>query len=630
MKNRHPQTLGALRPRPRAIAAAIGHVLLGGAVAAAVAAAPGAARAQATPAANAEAARSHSIPAGSLEEALTRFGREAGILLSFSADATAGLRSGGLQGSHTVRSGLDALLAGSGLQAVRQPNGSYTLAPAAAGPAARPGEAALPAVTVRGQAEPGPGVAGGQGLVARRGSTAAKTPTPILETPQTVHVVTAGQIEAQGATSIDQALRYTPGVATDFYGAATYNDYLRLRGFSTPMYLDGLRTPSGLRNYATLRVEPYGLEQIEILKGPSSALYGQATPGGLVNAVRKRPVAEPVREVEIQAGSFNRVQGSFDLGGAIDPGQTLLFRLTGLARDGDTQADFLQDRREFIAPSLTWRPSGDTRWTVFAHHQSDIGGNSPLPALGTLQPTALGSLPVSTFLGYTDFNRYEREQASIGHEIEQRLGGGLQARHKLEYARIEMDYRYPVLSGAQLIPETGSVLLNRSIQHTRDTATSLTVDNHLQFDLASGALNQTLLLGLDYARLDFDAFWGGDYTGGQVDAFHPRHTGRPPDPGLAPDQSGAQYQAGLHAQNQIRWADWTLSLGGRHDWARSSVYNANVGTTTVQRDEAFTGRIGLVRRFDSGVAPYVSYSTSFEPTAGADAAGAAFKPTTAD
>lgn len=65
--------------------------------------------------------------------------------------------------------------------------------------------------------------------MARQIGTAKKTDTPIIETPRTINVASADQIEAQGATSVDEALRYTPGVATDFYGAATYNDYLRLR-----------------------------------------------------------------------------------------------------------------------------------------------------------------------------------------------------------------------------------------------------------------------------------------------------------------------------------------------------------------------------------------------------------------
>jgi iron complex outermembrane receptor protein len=213
--------------------------------------------------------------------------------------------------------------------------------------------------------------------------------------------------------------------------------------------------------------------------------------------------------------------------------------------------------------------------------------------------------------------------------LEHRFNDVFKARHKVNYSNIKMDYRYTVLSGIQTDPVTGVISLNRSIQHTRDTAASLTVDNHLQADFVSGPLHQTLLFGLDYSRLDFDSYWGGDYTAGRVDIFNPHYSNRPPNPALSPDQDGVQHQTGFYMQDQIKWQRWVLSLGGRYDWAKSTVNNSNNGTTARQKDDAFTGRVGLVYLFENGMAPYAGYSTSFEPTAGADAAGAAFEPTTA-
>lgn len=283
----------------------------------------------------------------------------------------------------------------------------------------------------------------------------------------------------------------------------------------------------------------------------------------------------------------------------------------------------------FFAPSLTWRPGDATALTVYGHYQHDVGGNSPLPALGTVYPTQFGRLPVDAFLGYPDFNRYKRDQFSLGYEFEHRFDDRFLLRHKLQYSNIEMDYRYSVLTGLQTDPVTGAISLGRSIQHTHDTASSLTMDNNLQADFDTGPLRHTLLVGLDHTRLDFDSYWGGDFTAGRVDVFAPHHDNRPADPALYPDQDGTQYQTGLYVQDQIRWDGWVLSLAGRHDRARNTVHNSNDGSTTRQRDSAFTGRAGLVRLFDNGLAPYASYSTSFEPTAGADANGDAFEPRTA-
>src|SRR5690606_12380644 len=114
--------------------------------------------------------------------------------------------------------------------------------------------------------------------------------------------------------------------------------------------------PFGARGYSQPRIDTYGLERIEILKGPSSGLYGQSAPGGLVNMTSKRPTAEPINEVVLQAGSFNRYQGAFDFSGPADEEGKFLYRLTGTLRDSDTQYQHVDDERQFIAPSFTWRP----------------------------------------------------------------------------------------------------------------------------------------------------------------------------------------------------------------------------------------------------------------------------------
>jgi len=144
-----------------------------------------------------------------------------------------------------------------------------------------------------------------------------KTDTPLIEVPQSVSVVTEEQIEKQAAQSVGAALRYTPGVNAQAYGFDSRYDWIFIRGFLAPKFLDGLQLPYGV-GYADPKVEPYGLERIEILKGPSSSLYGQVPPGGLVSMISKRPTPFPLHEVLLQYGSYDRYQGAFDLGGPID------------------------------------------------------------------------------------------------------------------------------------------------------------------------------------------------------------------------------------------------------------------------------------------------------------------------
>src|SRR3546814_8751952 len=130
------------------------------------------------------------------------------------------------------------------------------------------------------------------GYIARRSISATKTNTPLSETPQSVTVVTSEEIQDQGATGLQDALNYAAGVRSDAYGLDSRSDNFRIRGSEPSVFLDGLRS-----NYnwytSTTRAEPYTLERIEVLRGPSSMLYGQGSTAGVVNMVTKRPQAEP-------------------------------------------------------------------------------------------------------------------------------------------------------------------------------------------------------------------------------------------------------------------------------------------------------------------------------------------------
>src|SRR5690606_190448 len=124
------------------------------------------------------------------------------------------------------------------------------------------------------------------------------TDTPLLETPQAVTVVTADQITDQGAMNVQDALNYAAGVRSDAYGQDSRGDSVRIRGSDPTEYLDGLRQSF---NYytSTSRTEPYSLERIEVLRGPSAMLFGQGSTAGVINLVSKRPQAQASHEVGV-------------------------------------------------------------------------------------------------------------------------------------------------------------------------------------------------------------------------------------------------------------------------------------------------------------------------------------------
>ncbi|MCJ9711454.1 TonB-dependent receptor plug domain-containing protein, partial [Bordetella hinzii] len=266
----------------------------------------------------AQAAR-YDIPAGSLDQVLNAYARQAGVTLSADSALTADRQSNGLHGSYGLEEGFAALLARHGL-AIRPGSqaGAYVVQPAPA--------AELPAIPVNAtRGVPNPG------LVPTQTATATKTDTSLLETPQSVSVVTREAMDMLGAQTVSQALRYSAGVLPDNAGAETRYDWINIRGVSEStlgLYLNGLR----LQSNTEFRIEPYGLEQLDVMRGPSSVLYGQNAPGGLINMVSKKPTDTTLREIQLLGGSYQNRQAAFDFSGAVDDDHKVLYRLTGLAR----------------------------------------------------------------------------------------------------------------------------------------------------------------------------------------------------------------------------------------------------------------------------------------------------------
>ncbi len=477
------------------------------------------------------------------------------------------------------------------------------------------------------------------GYAATATQTGAKTDTPVIKIPQTVTVIPAEQIRAQGATSVSKALRYSAGVFTEQYGTASrFDTYTLVRGFPADFFLDGLALPdtTASNGFAGSVIEPYGLERIEVLKGPSSALYGQSGPGGIVNLVSKRPTDEPLREIEFQTGSFDRKQGAFDLSGPIDAEGAFLYRLTGLARAADTQVDFIEDDRLFIAPALTWQPSEDTSLTFLAQHAREKGAKTSfnyLPTDGTLRAVpGYGKLPFSRYSGEPGFDRLEREQTSIGYIFDHRIDETFSLHQSVRFTRNDLYLRALNRSGELIIDPDPAVAprLNRRAFRIDSSAEAFAIDNRLEAQFDTASLSHDLIVGADY-RNDQSQYDTGAGPAAPISIFDPVYGVAIADPGINFQKKDARIrQFGIYAQDQIALDNWMATLSARYDWSSIDTDLETVSTgarsATVAKDQAFSGRAGLGYLFDNGIAPYVSYSTSFKPTAETGVDGAAFDP----
>lgn len=497
----------------------------------------------------------------------------------------------------------------------------------------------LPEVTVRAsQAETATGPVGG--YVARRSASATKTDTPISETPQSISVISREQMDDRGVQTVSEAFAYSAGVIGDNVVESRY-DRPVIRGFPARQYQDGLYINYYASGYLMPRVDPYGLERVELLRGPSSVLYGANAPGGLVNLVSKRPTAEPLREINLQYGSHDRKQASFDLSGAVDDNGTVLYRLTGLFRDSDTQTDFAKDDRIFIAPALTFRPSADTTFTLLTHYQRDRQGTAInfLPREGTIIPTVDGRrISSSFFTGEPAFNNFDREEYAVGYAFEHRFNDTLRVRQNLRYTHSDLVYTGVYAGGWA---SAAQQQLRRGSLDASGQLDTFTVDTQAQLDFTTGPVAHKVLAGIDYQHGDFDDRQGFGTVGtpplGLIDPFNPVYGSSINPITSYTDARQTQRQLGIYLQDQMKIAERLIFVaGGRKDWASANTTSTRIVTATNARTETrtpidqddFTYRLGLLYQAPLGLTPYVSYSTSFQPQAGTDAQGAPFKPTT--
>lgn len=588
-----------------------------------------------TTAANANVARRHfDISAGPLGDALSRFASSAGVTMQMDARLVDGRRSNALNGNYTVAEGFAALLGNAGLRAVESSANTYVLQPGAtATPGANVAPQSLPAVSVNAAAERENPLGPVAGYVATRSRTGTKTDTSLKETPQTISVITREQLDAQGVESIAESLRYTPGVVTQYGNTDLRYDWLTVRGFVPGRYLDGLRLPFGSRGYSQPRIEPFGLERIEVLKGPSSLLYGQGTPGGLVNMVSKRPTTDALHEVELQYGSHNRKQLALDLGGKLDETGELSYRLVGLTRRSDTAYNYVNEEKTYIAPSVTWRPNADTHLTLMAQYQkisSQGGGGAPvLPANGTLYTSVFKALPLETFAGAPNFDHYSNEQYFLGYEFEHRLNDTWIVRQNLRYGETMSDTKRVQLFC--LTTACNPASMGRYAWAFPEKSKLFTVDNQVQGIFTTGAVKQTVLAGVDYSSersvYDESSLSPLPTALNLYAPLYVPYSGAIPPVATHIEQN--RDQLGAYLQDQIKLDRWTLVTGGRYDWADTTTrtVTTTANTRVKQSDGAFTGRLGLLYSFDNGITPYASYSTSFQPAVGTSRTLQPFQPT---
>ena len=492
-------------------------------------------------------------------------------------------------------------------------------------------EKALAPITVSAGAEQENPTAPVTGFVAKRALSATKTDTPLIETPQAISVITRDQMEAQGVQTLRQVTAYTAGAVSNYFDSR--QDTFKARGGDVTQYLDGMVRFIGYWN--DTRPDPYTLERVEFLRGPSSVLYGQGSVGGVLNLTSKRPQAETQREVQVQLGSNARKQIAADMTGKLTQDGEWLYRMVAVGRDSDTQVDHVRDDRVVIAPTVTWKPSAATSLTLQLTHQKDKSGSliGFFPWQGTQLPNRYGQIPTNTFISEPGWDRYNSESTSWGYLFSHQIDSTWTVRQNLRRSVSDVDYRTLYTSftanaaqgrPARPVFNADNRTVLRDASWTLGNARMLLVDTQVEGKLRWGEAEHTVLGGLDVQR----NHWGQQSwraVAPAIDVYNPVYGNftAPSASALARVPSVEQRQLGFYAQDQIKWGRWTATLGLRHDNAKSDTEGRPAAAAD---DKAWSKRAGVTYQMDGGWAPYVGYSESFQPLGGANFYGVPFKP----
>ncbi|VEF17812.1 TonB-dependent siderophore receptor [Stutzerimonas stutzeri] len=584
--------------------------------------APGLANAQST---TQQAVRSYDIPAGPLSSALSRFAGEAGVLLSVDGSLLQGLETNGLRGQYGVDDGFAALLQGSGLQAVRDGQGNYSLSRRTA----QSGAVELQSMTVEGFAL-GNALGSMEGYNATHSSVATKTSMPLVRTSQSVSVVTREQIDKQGSMTVAEAVRYTPGVLTNPYGNTRRYDYLAMRGINDGavdnIIIDGLKSMGDPGSYSSLQIDPYFIERIDVLKGPSSVLYGRSNPGGLASLTTKRPQFTDAARIDLSYGSNDYKSLGFDVTGPLN--ENVAYRVVGVAKDADSQVDYVEETRYTLMPSLTLNLSEDTSLNLYAYLQHDPNGgyHGSLPASGTLEKRNGRRLSGSFFEGDPDIEEFKRTQNMLGYEFQHRFNDVWSARQNFRYLDAEVENSQVWQSGYY---DATSDLLYRGFSGGEESLHAWIIDSMLQAEFATGSALHTVVFGLDYQYTKNKTFDEFDYTSvSPLDIANPIYPNNTlADLAVSSNALRRQKQAGLYIQDLIELDSWNLSFGLRQDWYDVSIDDAVRGKDANQ-GEKLSGHVGVLYAFENGISPYLSYSTSFNPTSNYSSGAQILEPTT--
>ena len=452
---------------------------------------------------------------------------------------------------------------------------------------------------------------------------ATKTDSAPRDLPQSVRTLNADLLQDAGVTSLAGALDLASGISRQSDLGGLWDSYA-MRGFTgdpnfgSDYLVNGF---SASRGYNGLR-DIAGTQAVEILKGPSSALYGRGEPGGTVNILTKKPRFTPSASVDLALGSHAMKRSAIDLTGPVSA--TLAWRLNAALQDGGSFRDTLRSSRAYLAPSVLWLAGPDTTvsYEIEAtrqHAPFDRG----IPAIGGV----LGAVPVERFLG----------EPGDGRTTVASLGQQLFVQHVLaEGWSLQGGAAYRSSSLQGFSSDANDVLADgRTLRRQRRYRDWSALDRSARLELLGSAallgMRHAFLVGIDTYRFDDDRVQrrrnpsaANPYA---IDLFEPVYGASAAPLALSIDSAERQRASAVYAQDQVDLAPrWKALLGVRADHYLQSVENHRNASVNEQTLHALSPRAGLVYQPGATLALYASVARGFRPNSGIAIDNRAFPP----
>lgn len=448
-----------------------------------------------------------------------------------------------------------------------------------------------------------------------------KSSLTIEQTPRTVTVVTRELLDVQQAQTLADALHNVPGVVSNNFGRRGWDDLI-IRGqtASDSLFVDGLRTAASNRVAEQL----FGYEQVEVLKGPASLMYGLVLPGGVVNMVSKRPQPDAFGSVDVTAGSDGLRQASFDVGAPLSANGRSAVRVNGLAMNSDDATQHVWFRNRWIAPSLSLDLGEDTDFVLLTSLQErHYVRQQGLPLVGSIKADKYGAIPRDTFMGEPGQEPYDGRQTRVGYALTHRFSDGWTLTNNLRVQDFTLDGQL-VANGA-MNADQRTVKRTGTDQHY--SGRTLVVDSRLMRSFETAHVSHEVTLGVDYMDSREDAV-SRTCTVAALDAYLPVYGAAIVCPAKPRTDTRTDVNmVGVYARDQLTVGEaWHVTAGLRRDRTWTATDNHLTGTHENDPASANTGSLAVMYDLASSVHPYLSYATSFYPNTGTNVQARPFAP----